>query len=109
MRAYRDEDEGSIYDVLEDPTINSPLEALSLQDLKGRLAEAIRELPEKEQLVLALYYDEDLNLKEIGEVLGITESRVSQIRTQAILRMRNALQDTTSHELLIAALEHRSG
>ena len=59
------------------------------------VAEAIRaieELPERERQVLALYYDEDLNLREIGAVLGVTESRVSQIRSQALLRLRARFQ-----------------
>ena len=57
------------------------------------LAAQIDTLPEKERLVLALYYQEELNLKEIGEVLGVTESRVSQIRSQATARLRGRLQD----------------
>ncbi len=108
LNAYRDDDDGNIFDVLEDAAINNPLDTLSLHDLQERLAGAIAGLPEKEQLVLSLYYDEDLNLKEIGEVLGITESRVSQIRTQAIVRLRAALESIASHELLEAAIEHRS-
>ena len=58
--------------------------------------------------MLSLYYDEEMNLKEIGEVLGITESRVSQIRTQAILRLRASLKATLSTELIDAAFQRRS-
>ncbi len=50
-------------------------------------------LPEREQLVMALYYDEELNLKEIGAVLGVTESRVSQLHSQAVARLRSRVQD----------------
>lgn len=57
------------------------------------LAKAIEGLPERERLVLALYYDEQLNLKEIGEVLGVSESRVSQIHSQAAHRLRGRLRD----------------
>ncbi|WP_432697746.1 RNA polymerase sigma factor FliA [Marinobacterium sp. YM272] len=57
------------------------------------LAQAIQTLPEREKLVLALYYDEELNLKEIGQVLGVTESRVSQIHSQAAARLRAKLRD----------------
>ncbi|MEJ2668788.1 MAG: RNA polymerase sigma factor FliA [Gammaproteobacteria bacterium] len=57
------------------------------------LVNAIKGLPEREQLVLALYYTEGLNLKEIGEVLGVSESRVSQIHTQAALRLRTKMAD----------------
>lgn len=58
---------------------------------KKALAEAITLLPEREQLVLSLYYDEELNLKEIGQVLGVSESRVSQIHSQAAMRLRARL------------------
>lgn len=57
------------------------------------LAEAIAALPEREKLVMALYYDEELNLKEIGSILGVSESRVSQIHSQAALRLRGRLRD----------------
>ncbi len=60
---------------------------------QGALARAIETLPEREKLVLALYYDEELNLKEIGQVLGVTESRVSQIHSQAAARLRARLKD----------------
>ena len=60
--------------------------------MKNKLAEAISQLDEREQLILKLYYEEDLNLKEIGEVLGIIESRVSQIRTKIILKLRAKLR-----------------
>ena len=56
------------------------------------LIEAIDKLPEREKLVLMLYYDEEMNLKEIGKVLGVSESRVSQIHSQAALRLRSRLQ-----------------
>jgi len=59
----------------------------------GALASAIDSLPEREKLVLALYYDEELNLKEIGEILGVSESRVSQIHSQAAHRLRGRLRD----------------
>jgi RNA polymerase sigma factor for flagellar operon FliA len=69
----------------------SPMEGLQRDALKQSLARAITQLPEREQLVLALYYDEELNLKEIGQVLGVSESRVSQIHSQAALRLRTRL------------------
>lgn len=71
----------------------SPLDGLQRESLKQSLAQAIMELPERERLVLALYYDEELNLKEIGQVLGVSESRVSQIHSQAALRLRTRLAD----------------
>lgn len=101
-------DMGDIFDVLEDPLISNPLEALSLQDMKTRLIQAIGELPEKEKLVLSLYFDESLNLKEIGQVLGITESRVSQIRTQAMMRLRAEVRDLSTPSQLESLLEKRA-
>jgi RNA polymerase sigma factor FliA len=67
---------------------NQPLENLQTQDFQRSLAEAIAGLPERERLVMALYYDEELNLREIGEVLGVSESRVCQIHGQALIRLR---------------------
>lgn len=69
-----------------------PLEKLQKEGLLESLTEAIRQLPEREQLVLSLYYDEELNLKEIGEILGVSESRVSQIHSQAAHRLRGRMQ-----------------
>jgi RNA polymerase sigma factor for flagellar operon FliA len=73
--------------------VASPLERIQRQDMREALAKAIAELPERERLVLALYYDEELNLKEIGQVLGVSESRVSQIHSQAAVRLRARLGD----------------
>lgn len=63
-----------------------------LKELKNALAKAIEELPEKERLVISLYYLDDLTMKETGEVLGITESRVSQIHSQAVIHLRAKLR-----------------
>lgn len=70
-----------------------PFDGLQRDTFKQHLAIAIDGLPEREKLVLALYYDEELNLKEIGEVIGVSESRVSQIHSQAALRLRARLTD----------------
>jgi RNA polymerase sigma factor for flagellar operon FliA len=64
---------------------------LELDELMGRLARGVDQLPERERLVLALYYYEELSMKEVGEVLEVTESRVSQLHTQAVLRLRGQL------------------
>ncbi|PIE24542.1 MAG: RNA polymerase sigma factor FliA [Neptuniibacter caesariensis] len=74
----------------DDPGPNQHVERDSF--LKA-LSEAINNLPEREKLVLALYYDEELNLKEIGQILGVSESRVSQIHSQAALRLRSRLSE----------------
>lgn len=70
-----------------------PADQIQMRNFQSNLAEAIETLPEREQLILSLYYDDELNLKEIGEVLGVSESRVSQIHTQAALRLRSKLDD----------------
>ena len=72
---------------------NQPLENLQKGDFKQGLAEAIKGLPERERLVMALYYDEELNLREIGEILGVSESRVCQIHGQALIRQRERMED----------------
>lgn len=69
----------------------TPLDELQLEHFRQHLTAAISELPEREQLVLALYYDEELNLKEIGKILEVSESRVSQIHSQAAHRLRARL------------------
>jgi len=71
----------------------TPLERIQKEDFRNSLASAIATLPEREKLVLALYYDEELNLKEIGEVMGVSESRISQINSQAMLRLQSRLKD----------------
>lgn len=68
--------------------VDQPLENLQKSDFKQGLAEEIKGLPERERLVMALYYDEELNLREIGEILGVSESRVCQIHGQALIRLR---------------------
>lgn len=70
-----------------------PCDGLQRDTFKAHLAKAIDGLPDREKLVLALYYDEELNLKEIGEVIGVSESRVSQIHSQAALRLRARLSE----------------
>ncbi len=80
-------DERELPDGLHDAE-GDPLGALEASEARQLLGAAIAGLPERERLVLALYYDDELNLKEIGEVLGVSESRVCQIHAQALLRLR---------------------
>ena len=86
-------DQVSLMDTIEDPGAPDPAKALDLGDLKDRIADSIAKLPEREKLVIALYYYENLTLREIGEVLGVTESRVSQMHTKAVLRLRSRMQE----------------
>src|ERR1700712_508890 len=78
---------------LQDPGAPDPAAVMDQTDLKDRIADAIARLPEREKLVVALYYYENLTLREIGEVLGVTESRVSQLHTKAVLRLRGRMSD----------------
>ena len=73
---------------------NSPFEQLLDGQQRQTLIEAIEALPEREKLLMALYYQEELNLKEVGAVLGVTESRVSQLHSQAVSRLRARLHDS---------------
>ncbi len=85
-------DKKSILNLLEGCRTANPLNELNMKTVKEIVAKAIEELPERQRLVLSLYYYEDLNLKEIGKVLRVTESRVSQVHAQAISRLRAKLQ-----------------
>lgn len=77
---------------LADPNADDIERSLAEQEMKELIARRLAELPEKEQLVLVLYYYEELTLKEIGEILEVTESRVCQIHTKAILRLKGKIQ-----------------
>jgi RNA polymerase sigma factor FliA len=84
----------------------SPLQRLECAAFRDELANAIADLPDREKLMLSLYYQEELNLREIGQVLGVSESRVCQIHGQAMLRLRSRLLDWREHradELLAEA------
>lgn len=74
-------------------TPDSPEQEVQDDDFQTALAQAIDTLPERERLLMSLYYNDELNLKEIGEVLGVSESRVSQIHSQTVIRLRSKLRD----------------
>ncbi|MGR2737418.1 RNA polymerase sigma factor FliA [Billgrantia sp. Q4P2] len=78
---------------IEDVSIDTPYRLLIDEEKRRQLAEGIEALPEREKLLMALYYQEELNLKEIGVVLGVTESRVCQLHSQAVSRLRARLSD----------------
>jgi RNA polymerase sigma factor FliA len=86
-----DNDRMSIGDSIESPHSRNPDAIVEKQEMKRVIVEAIGELPDKEKKVLVLYYYENLTLKEIGAVLGVTESRISQLHTKAIVRLRGRL------------------
>jgi len=84
-------DKISIGESIESPSSMNPDATVEREEVKRVIVQALSELPEKEKKVLVLYYYEDLTLKEIGQVLDVTESRVSQLHTKAILRLRAKL------------------
>lgn len=88
---FSDSDRKSIANLLEGAKSNNPFNQLNVKAVKDIVAKAIEELPERQRLVLSLYYFEDLNLKEIGQVLRVTESRVSQLHAQAVIRLKSKL------------------
>ncbi len=90
----------SLLDTTQDANAADPVGALATGELRDQLADAVARLPERERLVVGLYYYENLTLAEIGEVLGVTEPRASQLRTRAILRLQSALED--EHQLAAA-------
>jgi RNA polymerase sigma factor for flagellar operon FliA len=83
----------SLMDTLEDTAADNPVEIAEDRELRQLLARAVNTLPDREKTVVTLYYYEGLTLAEIGEVLGVTESRVSQIHTKSVLQLRAKLAD----------------
>lgn len=89
------DDRVSLMDTLEDSQARDPSLLYEVEEMKEILAAAIDRLPQREKIVVALYYYEGLTLREIGEVLGVTESRVSQLHTKAVLRLRARLRSAS--------------
>jgi RNA polymerase sigma factor for flagellar operon FliA len=92
---YMEDDEGTHYglmDFISDNGEENPQNKMIAFQLVKTLGECIDALPEKERMVVTLYYYEELNLKEIGEVLSLTESRISQLHSQAVLRLRTRMK-----------------
>ncbi len=83
---------GSLYEVVANPDDEDPVDQVSRRELKAVILSRLKQLPEMQRKVLALYYGEDLHLREIAEVFGVTESRICQIHSQAILAIRGYLQ-----------------
>ncbi len=92
-RKIPDLNEDDIFDLIVDPNQKDPFEDTKLRELRDILAQAITELPEKEKLVVSLYYYEGLTMREIGEILGYTESRISQLHSKAIARLRAKIRE----------------
>ena len=83
---------GSLWQLYHDASLSDPLAALDLVELRDFIAQAIEGLPQNERLVVTLYYYEELTMKEIGSAMGYTESRISQLHTKAVLRLRNRIK-----------------
>jgi RNA polymerase sigma factor for flagellar operon FliA len=92
--SWEDEDGSSfgLLDVLEDKASENPQEQMMAREMVDVMAEAIDALPEKERIVITLYYYEEMNLKEIGAVLSLTESRICQLHSQAVIRLRTKMK-----------------
>jgi RNA polymerase sigma factor for flagellar operon FliA len=93
-------DQIALIDTIEDTDAPDPQSSLSATEMREAIGEAIARLPEREKLVVTLYYYEELTLREIGEVLGVTESRVSQLHTKAILRLKSRLSGSPARSAL---------
>lgn len=92
-RSNNESDGGTLSDTIADDQSPDPHGEMEAVEMKERLARAINSLPERERLLIALYYHENMTLREIGEVLSVSESRVCQLHAQAVLRLKNKLQD----------------
>lgn len=91
-------DKLSLVETLEDTRTESPMDAFESEEMKTILAEAINRLPEREKVVVTLYYFEGLTLAQIGEVLGVTESRICQMHTKAVLALKGKIAEATQPE-----------
>jgi RNA polymerase sigma factor for flagellar operon FliA len=92
LTAADDNEDSPVMDVADEAALE-PAQSIEHDRMREALAAAIGKLPEREQLVMSLYYEQELNLKEIGAVLGVTESRVCQIHGQAVIRLRARMTD----------------
>jgi len=88
-----------IIDTIEDSHTLAPHEQLEEKDVKKELEEALKRLPERERTIMVLYYHENMTLKEIGDAINISESRVSQLHAQAIMKLKNLLSENRSERL----------
>src|SRR5881275_801373 len=91
-------DKVSLVDTLEDTRAEDPVAAFETEETKYLLARAINTLPEREKIVVTLYYYEGLTLAEIGQVLGVTESRICQMHTKAVLQLRSRMSDNNRRD-----------
>jgi len=91
-------DKMSLVETLEDTKTENPVDAFETEEMKGILTDSINRLPEREKVVITLYYYEGLTLAEIGQVLGVTESRICQMHTKAVLALRGKITEATEDD-----------
>ncbi|HZP86079.1 MAG TPA: RNA polymerase sigma factor FliA [Burkholderiales bacterium] len=92
---FQESEDSDFFDVFVSANQVGPLDVLEDQRFRRALVQAIGVLPEREKIVMGLYYEQEMNLKEIGEVLGVSESRVCQLHSQAVARLRSRLRSYT--------------
>jgi len=88
-----------IIDTIQDSRTLNPHETLEEKDVKKELEDALKRLPERERTIMVLYYHENMTLKEIGETINVSESRISQLHAQAIMKLKNLLSENRSERL----------
>jgi RNA polymerase sigma factor for flagellar operon FliA len=93
----KEENEIDVMECIPDPAMKTPLELMEENSTKEALAHLINDLPEKEKLILSLYYWEELTMKEIGKVMNLTEGRVCQLHSQALIRLKARMEVHASH------------
>ncbi len=111
---FQESEDSDFFDVFKADNQVGPLDVLEDQRFRRALVQAISVLPEREKIVMGLYYEQEMNLKEIGEVLGVSESRVCQLHSQAVARLRSRLKSWTRRraerpEALTAEARRRGG
>jgi len=97
---FSDGEQASLYDSLEDDSIKTPAELMDSKEMVNRVAVALKQLPKREQLIVSLYYNDGLTMREIGLVLKISESRVSQIHAKAMLMLRMLMNNRNGKKLV---------
>ena len=95
-KKYSGDESVELIDTIEDTKSDNPLERLAKKDVKNELQQALQQLPERERMVMVLYYHENMTLKEIGASIEVSESRVCQIHAQAIMKLRNILNKNSN-------------
>lgn len=91
LMTYSNGEQGSLHDSLEDERMATPSEEIDEKELKTQLINALGDLPERERLLVSLYYNDGLTMKEVGQVLGVSESRVSQMHARTMLTLRGLI------------------